>query len=136
MLNQHAPQKIKHVSGNQMSFLAKQLSKEIMKKSRLCNGFLRNRTEENKILYNWKGNYFVSFLQNPKTGYYEKLNIKNVTDNKLLPSDKSRIRDRIKICSQCEILKTGYCIKRKHPSIQKLSLNLSYPFPNYHYRRW
>ena len=45
-----------------MSFLAKQLSKEIMKKSRLCNSFLRNRTEEKKILYNWEENYFVSFF--------------------------------------------------------------------------
>ena len=43
MLNQHAPQKIKYVRGNQMPFMAKQFSKEIMKRSRLRNNFLRNR---------------------------------------------------------------------------------------------
>ena len=34
-----------------MPFMKKQLSKEIMRRSRLCNNLLRNRTEENKILY-------------------------------------------------------------------------------------
>ena len=65
-----------------MSFMTKQLSKEIMKRSRLRNN-LRNRTEENKILYNRQRNYSVSLLRKSKRGYYENLNIKNVTDNKL-----------------------------------------------------
>ena len=113
VLNQHAPQKIKYVRGNQMPFMTKQLSKEIMKRSRLRNNFLRNRTEENKILYNRQRNYCVSLLRKSKRGYYENLNIKNVTDNKLfwksvkpLRSDKSRIRDRINISEKGKILKT------------------------------
>ena len=113
VLNQHAPQKIKYVRGNQMPFMTKQLSKEIMKRSRLRNNFLRNRTEENKILYNRQRNYCVSLLRKSKRGYYENLNIKNVTDNKLfwksvkpLLSDKSRIRDRINISEKGKILKT------------------------------
>ena len=112
-LNQHAPQKIKYVRGNQMPFMTKQLSKEIMKRSRLRNNFLRNRTEEIKILFNRQRNYCVSFLQESKRGYYENSNIKNVTDNKLfwksvkpLLSDKSRIRDRINISEKGKILKT------------------------------
>ena len=32
-----------------MPFMTKQLSKEIMKRSRLRNNFLRNRTERNKF---------------------------------------------------------------------------------------
>ena len=66
-----------------MPFMTKQLSKEIMKRSRLRNTFLRNRTEENKILYNRQRNYCVSLLRKSKRGYYENLNIKNVTDNEL-----------------------------------------------------
>ena len=73
VLNQHAPQKIKCVRGNQMSFMTKQLSKEIMR-SRLRNNFLRNRTEENKIPYNRQRNYCVSILRKSKRGYYEKRN--------------------------------------------------------------
>ena len=96
-----------------MPFMTKQLSKETMKRSRLRSNFLRNRTEENKILYNRQRNYCVSLLRKSKKGYYENLNIKNVTDNKLfwksvkpLLSDKSRIRDRINISEKGKILKT------------------------------
>ena len=70
-----------------------------MKRSGLFNNFLKNRTEENKILYNRQRNYCVSLLQKSKRRYYENLNIRNVTNNKLflksvkpLPSDKSRIK--------------------------------------------
>ena len=72
-LNQHAAQKINYVRGNQMPFMTKQLSKEIMKRSRLCNNFLRNRTEDNKILYNRQRNYCASLLRKSKRGYYENL---------------------------------------------------------------
>ena len=37
--------------GNQISFLTKKLSKEIMTKSRLRSNYLKNRNEENKTLY-------------------------------------------------------------------------------------
>ena len=113
MLNQHAPQKVKYVRGNQMPFMTKQLSKEIMKRSRLHKNFLRKRTEENKILYNRQGNYCVSLLRKYKRGYYKNLNIRNVTDNKLfwksvkpLLSDKSHRRDTINISEKGKILKT------------------------------
>ena len=43
--------------------MTKQLSKEIMKRSRLRNNFLRNKTEENKIFYNRQMNDCVSILQ-------------------------------------------------------------------------
>ena len=83
-----------------------------MMRSRLCNIFLRNRTEENKILYKKQRNYCVSLLRRSKTEYYENLNIKNVTDNKLfrksvkpLLSDKSGIRDRVNVSEKSEILK-------------------------------
>ena len=85
--------------------------KKYMKRSRLRNNFLRNRTEENKILYNRQRNYRVSLLRKSKREYCENLNMKNVTDNKLfrklvkpLLSHKSRIKDRINISEKGEIL--------------------------------
>ena len=52
-------------------------------------------------------------MRKSKRGYYENLNIKNVTDNKLfwksvkpLLSDRSRMKDRISITEKDEILKT------------------------------
>ena len=93
-----------------MTFITKQLSKEIMKSRNIS---LRNRTEENKIPYDRQRNYCVSLLRKSKRGYHENLNKKNVTDNRLfwksvkpLLSDKSRIRNRNNISEKGEILKT------------------------------
>ena len=72
----------KYVWGNQMPFHHKTTfwsNEEI----RLRSNFMRNRTEKNKILYNKQGNNSVSLLQKSKRRYYEKANIKNLTDHKL-----------------------------------------------------
>ena len=90
-----------------MPFMTKQLSKEIMKRSRLPNNFLRNKIEENKILYNRQRNYCVSLLRKSKRRYYENLNIKNVTDNKLFwKSVKPLLSNKSRISEKGEILKT------------------------------
>ena len=93
-----------------------------MKRSRIRNKFLRNRREENKILYNRQRNYCEigqwftkeSLLRKSKRVYFENLNIKNVTDKKLfwksvkpLLSQKSHLTDRINVTEKGEILKTG-----------------------------
>ena len=88
MLNHHAPQKAKYARGNQMPFMTKQLSKEIIT--------IFWEMELKKI------KFCVSLLRKSNRGYYENVNIKNVIDYKLfrksvkpLLSDKSHIRDRI-----------------------------------------
>ena len=50
LLNKHAPWKKKFVRGNQMPFITKDLSKEIMKRSRTRNRLLKNSLE-NRMLY-------------------------------------------------------------------------------------
>ena len=70
VLHQHTTPRNKYVRGNQILLMVKQHSKEIMKRPRLRNNFLRNRTGENKILYNRQMNYGVSLSW-------------NATDNKL-----------------------------------------------------
>ena len=90
-----------------MPFMTKQLSKEIMKRSRLPNNFLRDKTEENKILYNRQRNYCVSLLRKSKRRYYENLNIKNVTDNKLFwKSVKPLLSNKSRVSEKGEIVKT------------------------------
>ena len=46
--------KKKNVRGNQMPFIAKELSKEIMARSRLRNNDLIDKTGENRFLYTQK----------------------------------------------------------------------------------
>ena len=55
ILNRRALRKRKLAPGNQMSFIRKDLSKAVMKRSRLRNSFLKNRTGKNKTLYTKKG---------------------------------------------------------------------------------
>ena len=82
VLNQHAPTKKKYVRSNQKSFMIKQLSKEIMKRSKLCNNFLKNRTEDDRILYKKLRNYCLSILRKSKKEYYKNLNVREKTENK------------------------------------------------------
>ena len=48
---------------NQVPFMAKQLSKEIMKRGRLFKIFPRNGMEENNFFYNRQRNYSVSLAK-------------------------------------------------------------------------
>ena len=102
ILNRYAPRKRKLPRGNQMSFITKDLSKAIMRRSTLRNNFLKNRTGENKGLHTKQRNYCVSFLRKSEKKYFANLNEKNILDNKLfwktikpLLCEKVMTRDRI-----------------------------------------
>ena len=81
-LNSFAPIKKKYARGNQMPFMTKNLSKEIMTRSRFKNKYLKHKTEENRLLYTQQRNQCVSLLRKNKINYYGKLNEKDITDNK------------------------------------------------------
>ena len=66
VINKHFPHKRKHAWGNQMPFIIKGLSEAIMNGSRLSNGFIKNRINENKILNTKQRNYCISFLRKSK----------------------------------------------------------------------
>ena len=80
-LDRYAPCKQKYTRGNHLPFLNKTISKEIMKRNRFRNQFIKNRTDENKSRYIKQRNYCVSLLRKTKTQYYSNLREKNVADN-------------------------------------------------------
>ena len=82
VLNKHAPGKKKIVRGNQMPFMTKDLSKEIMKKSRLRSRFLKDKSLENRMLYTQQRNYCASLVRKTKIRYYANLKEKKILDNK------------------------------------------------------
>ena len=65
-LDQHAPRKKKYARDNHMPFINKTLSKEIMKRIKLRNKFLKDRTEENRNRHASQRNYCVSLLRKTK----------------------------------------------------------------------
>ena len=96
-----------------MPFLNKDLSKEIMTRTKLRNIFFQNKSEENKIRFTKQRNFCVSLLRKTKKRYYENLNEKSVVDNKLfwktvkpLLSDKVMGKDHIHLVENDELIKT------------------------------
>ena len=113
VLNKHAPRKKKYARGSQMPFFTKELSKEIMTRSRFCNKYLKNRNEEKRAIYIKQRNYCVSLLRKSKKKYYENLEERNLMDNKLFwktikPSFSDKIvkRDRTHLTEKGEVVKT------------------------------
>ena len=72
-LDTYALRKAKHARGNQMLFMTKDLSKNVMKRSRLRNKYLKDNNEENRKRYARQRNYCVSLLRKTKKAYYENL---------------------------------------------------------------
>ena len=94
-----------------MPFMTKELSREIMKRSRLRNDFLRKKTEETCKLFVKQRNKCVSLLKKAKKEYYQNLDEKNVIDNKKfwktvkpLLSDKSVSREKINLTENEKML--------------------------------
>ena len=91
----------------------KELSKEIIHRTRLRNNFLRNRSEENKRKYSKHRNYCVSLLRKTKKTYYSNLNEKKSTDKKTFwktvqpfLSDKTPCDEKIISIEKDKIIKT------------------------------
>ena len=82
ILDKHAPKKRKFIPANDYNFVTKNLRKAIMKRSKLRNKYLRERTNEAKSLYSKQRNVCVSDLRKNKEDYFENLNNKIVTDNR------------------------------------------------------
>ena len=92
----------------------KELSKEIMHRTRLRNNILRNRSDENKRKYSKQRNYCVSLLKKIKKKYCSNLNEKKITDNKTFwktvkpfLSDKTPSDEKITLIERDKIVKTN-----------------------------
>ena len=82
-LNKHAPLKKKVLRHNNNAFMTKELWKEIMLRSKLKNKFNKERNHINWCNYERQRNHCLSILRKTKEEYFNSLNIKQVSDNKL-----------------------------------------------------
>ena len=55
-----------------------------MTRSRLRNKFLRTKSQEYKQAYNKQRNLCVTMVRKAKKYYFNNLNVRNITDNKVL----------------------------------------------------
>ena len=89
------------------------LSKEIMKRTRLRNKFLKNRNDYNKREFSKQRNYCVPYVRKSKKLYYSNLDEKKVTDNKtfwktIKPflSNKIMSREKVTLIEEDEIVES------------------------------
>ena len=73
-LNKYAPRKRKTMTENQSLLINKEISKTIMKKTRLFNKVLKHKAVESRQEFAKQRNYCISLLIN--------LNMKDITNNK------------------------------------------------------
>ena len=79
ILDQLAPKQQKFIRANNSDFVTKILRKAI-KRSKLRNKYLRERTNDKKSLYDKQRNLCVSILNKNKADYFGNLNNKIATD--------------------------------------------------------
>ena len=82
ILNLHAPLKKKYLRANHSKFISKELSKEIMLRSKIGNKLLKGKIDEARTKYRKQRNICVHFHCRPKRNYHNDLDLSNVTDDR------------------------------------------------------
>ena len=82
LLNKHVPIKKKIMHFNDNPFMSKALRKTIMQRSKLKNIYNKYRTEDNWANYKKQRNFCVNLLPKTKAEYFQKLNVKDLSDNR------------------------------------------------------
>ena len=66
VVNKTATLKKKYISENHAVYMDKEFSQAIMKRSRLCNIYLKHKSEENSLAYKNQRNFCVTLLRKKK----------------------------------------------------------------------
>ena len=79
---QYVPMKQKYLKANQGRLMTKDLHKAVMKRSRLRNKFLRDRTEMSRKEYRKRRNFCGNLLKKAKREHFANLDVNSVSDSK------------------------------------------------------
>ena len=119
-LDKVVPLKQKYIRANNGLFMNKDLTKAIMKRTRLSNNYLKSRCDAIRKAYNAQRNLCVSLERKTKLDYFDKPNHKKVSYNKtfcktLKPffTDKGVNHDKILLVEGNEIISDNDEISEK-----------------------
>ena len=82
ILANHLPLKKRYIRSNDCPFITKSLRKEHMKRTKLRNKYLKNRTDASASAYKKQRNKCVSLLKKAKKSYFGNLKSSDICDNK------------------------------------------------------
>ena len=77
VLNKHAPIEKFFIRTNQRNFMTRELSKAIMKRSKLRNRFIK-KSEVSRKVYTAQKIYYVNLLRKTKRKYFANVKINNI----------------------------------------------------------
>ena len=119
LLNKHAPMKKKIMRFNNNPFRLKALRQTIVHRSKVKNIYNKYRTEDNWANYKKQRNFSVNLLRKTKAEYFQKLNLKDLSDNrkfwktinpffsnKVLNSNKLMLKENSRLISKEKELAT------------------------------
>ena len=100
--NKYGPIEKKCIRANEAPFMTKNLHKEIMKRSRLRNKYLKFKSLTDRTKYSIQRNFCEKLLRITKKKYFNKLDTKKVNDNKtfcrtVVPTFSKKIQKVIKL---------------------------------------
>ena len=72
----------KSISANLSSFMTRERSKAIMKRSKLRNRFLKQKSEVSRETYTTQRNYSVNLLRKTEREYFANIKVNNIADYK------------------------------------------------------
>ena len=111
VLEKYAPETRKYIRANKAIFMDSKLNHAIMLHSKLRNKFLKRRSNKCREAYKKQRNLCVSLLRQNKIDYFETLDIKYVTDDKMfwktvgpLFSNKSRASNKITLSENKKLI--------------------------------
>ena len=67
---------------NNNPFMSKAFRKAVMHRWNLKNIYNKYRTEDNRANYKKQRNFCVNLLRKAKTEYFQKINVKDLSDNR------------------------------------------------------
>ena len=122
VLNKHAPIKQKVLRGNHVPYMTKALRKAIMKRSELKTKYLKHRTQDKLLSYKKQKNYCSKLYKKERKKYYDNLNIKNVTDNKIFwKTVKPFLSDKVTNVQKINLLEEGKLISQENEITESFS---------------
>ena len=118
--------KMKYVRANEAPYMTKALRKAIMRRSALKNRLYNNYTIENSNNYKKQRNYCSRLYKKERKKYYDKLNVKNVTDNRAFwKTVKPFLSDKGNVSSKITLVEGGNIMSNDEEVAQKLNDYLS-----------
>ena len=108
VFDKHAPIKKKYLRVNHANFVTKQLTKTIMKRSKLYKNFLKDKNHASQSAYKKQRNLCVTLLRKAKKQYFSNLEPKLITDNKnFWKSVKPLFSDKITVTKIIILIENG-----------------------------